>query len=96
VVPAERHIIRPLPATRLVFPRYQPGAAASLTPMTASEALLGLMEARFSTPYPHDKQRFERIFDWVEKVPKFRLTYDDLDEARQWLERPSKTRASAR
>ncbi len=96
VVPTERHIIRPLAATRLVFPRYQPGAAASLTPITASEALLGLMEARFSTPYPHDKQRFERIFDWVETVPKFRLTYDDLEEARRWLERPIKTPASAR
>lgn len=96
VVPAERHISRPLAVTRLVFPRYQPGAAASLTPITTSEALLGLMEARFSTAFPHDRQRFERVFDWVEAVPKFRLTYDDLEEARRWLEGPTMTPASAR
>lgn len=96
VVPAARHITRPLAATRLVLPRYQPGAAASLTPITASEALLGLMEARFSTPFPHDRERFERVFDWVEAVPKFRLVYDDLEEARRWLERAIETPASVR
>jgi len=95
-VPAERHITRPLAATRLVFPRYQPGAPTSLTPMTSSEALLGLMEARFSTPFPQDRQHFERVFDWVEAVPKFRLTYDDLEEARRWLQRPMQTPDSAR
>ena len=96
VVPVERHITRPLPVMRLVFPRYVPGAQASLTPMTTSEALLGLMEARFSSPLPHDVQSFERLFDWVEDVPKLRLVYDDLEEARRWLERPMQTPGSGR
>lgn len=74
---------RGLPVTALVLPRYQAGAGLEHRRITATEALAGLCHARSLLDRQPDV--FAETLRWVESVPAYRLTYDDLNCAIEWV-----------
>jgi hypothetical protein len=74
---------RGLPATALVFPRYQARAKLEAQPMTAAEALAELCHAR--SLMNRRPVVLAETLRWVETVPAYRLCYGDLDRAVEWI-----------
>jgi hypothetical protein len=74
---------RGLPVTALVFPRYQAAALLEQRRMTATEALAELCHAKSMLDLRPDI--LAETLRWVESVPAYKLTYDDLDRAIEWV-----------
>jgi hypothetical protein len=71
------------PVTALVFPRYQAGAAFEQCRITAAEALAELCHAR--SILDRQPNVLAETLRWVDSVPAYRLTYGNLDRAREWV-----------
>ena len=67
--------------SHILFPKYTPGAKTSLTPISATEALLKINKASYQVQDNMDKNKFELILENLIILPKFTLEYSDLDEA---------------
>ncbi|MCG5497519.1 HprK-related kinase A [Ectothiorhodospira variabilis] len=76
--------IRPAPRW-LVFPRYDPGAADVLTPLSKGRALLKLGEASFNYSVLGESG-FRAAADLVEQCDCFELVYGHLDTSLQQLD----------
>ncbi len=68
-------------ATCLVFPKYIKDAKTSLTPISATEALLKIKKASYQVQDNMDKNKFELILENLISLPKFTMEYSNLDEA---------------
>ena len=68
-------------ASHIVFPRYTPGAATTLTPLSAKEALARIKDASYQVQYNMDERKFEKILQNLIALPKYELLYSDRDEA---------------
>jgi hypothetical protein len=63
----------------LVFVDYQPGASATLQPLTPFEALMALRQAGFWVG--HDRESIAGFLAWIGRLDGYRLTYSLLDRA---------------
>lgn len=61
----------------LLFPRYQPGAAARLSALTPEAALQGIVEAE-AVIRNLTQDKLNRLARWVSAIPAYALTYPDL------------------
>lgn len=90
----------PVPATpvalaRIIFPRYDGRATATLQPLSRAEAGLRLMGSLVSA-HGAPEQRFDAVADLARRVPAFELSYGHLDGIADTLlgEAASSTRSS--
>ena len=74
-------------AARLVLSRWRPQTPLQAEPLTAEQALQGLMEAE-AVVRDLTQAKLESLARWIECLPAWRLTYPDLDSALAWLRRP--------
>jgi hypothetical protein len=65
----------------VVFPRYEPGQAASLSSITAGDALCRVTEAGYDIDGGLDRQSVVALIDWMSRHPCYELLFDDLDDA---------------
>lgn len=65
----------------LIFPRYVPGNATGLKPITATRALQYLMAADTLLPQPLKPAEVSAFITWLSGTPAYTLTYDSLAEA---------------
>jgi hypothetical protein len=72
---------RSWPVRQLIFPRYVPGGATMLQPITATVALQYLMAADTLLPQPLTPAEVSAFVAWLDGTPAYALTYDHLAEA---------------
>lgn len=72
---------RPRPVRALVFPRYVPGAPASLAPLPRAEALQRLLSQCLTVAEPLDVDRVETIVRWIAGIPCHALEFGNTDGA---------------
>ncbi len=70
---------RRAPVKRLLFPRYEQGRGATLSPLSPTEALRRLIAAEAWVSFEPDK--LEVLVDWLAHTPAYTLEYGSLDEA---------------
>lgn len=75
----------PYPISHLVFPRYTPGACASLDPIPASEGLCRLTESGYDMAGGLDSERVAALVQWIQDRPCYQLTFSDLAETADLL-----------
>lgn len=88
-IPAQRHV-GPDAAQRtvraIVFPRHVPGsAAAALEPISTLTTVLELVACGITTGGPLDPERLARLFDFLEEMPCYRLSFPCLETAQECL-----------
>lgn len=76
-------IDRGLPVAALVFPSYQAGAAFEQCRITAAEAFAEICHARSILDRRPDV--LAETLRWIASQPAYRITYGDLDRARDWV-----------
>ena len=69
----------PLPASCLVFPLYQPGAALELTPLEPQETLQLL--TRSGGWYENSPDRLAALVSWIGALPAYAMAYGDGAQA---------------
>jgi hypothetical protein len=69
------------PVLAVVFPRYQRGHTASLSIITAGDALCRVTEAGYDMDGGLDRQSVAALIDWISGRPCYELLFDDLDDA---------------
>jgi hypothetical protein len=67
-----------------VLPKYTPGAPTALLPIGPDEALLGICDQAPGLSL-HGRVAFQRLAEWVRRVPSYRLIVDNLPEATRLL-----------
>jgi hypothetical protein len=74
----------PARAVAIVFTAYQQQAAFSIRRLNTLETLLGLQQSGFWV----DPQResIQAFLDWLQSIPSYELTYDDVDLASEFIE----------
>ncbi len=85
-LPLESPSAGPWPATRLVFPRYQPGAEAGLQRLEPLAAL-ELLARTGSSERPLEAQDVQALLTLAGERPCFQLSYGELSAAIALLER---------
>jgi hypothetical protein len=65
-------------AALFLFPRFRPGEAPSVEPLTPERALQGLVEAE-AVIRDLDQAKLEALARWVSATPAYALSYPDLD-----------------
>ena len=70
-----------VPFGSFVFPCYRPGAAATLTPITAFDALQRLLGDQIWFGYPITERSVLRFLAWLDDKPAFDLSYGDVADA---------------
>ncbi len=75
----------PVPATLLVFPRYEATATRAATRITPMDALVRLLEDRLFLGYPVTAEAVERFLAWLVRVPAYGIVYPDTDAAERIL-----------
>lgn len=81
LLPPPTDLDRSWPVRNLIFPRYVPGGATVLQPLTAIVALQYLMAADTLLPQPLTPADVSAFIAWLSEVPAYTLTYDNLAEA---------------
>lgn len=76
-------------ATHLIFPKYKPGSAVHMRPLSAVEALAKIKEASYQVQNDLGLEKFEAIVQNLLMLPKFLLEFSDLNEAVQTLKKLS-------
>lgn len=71
----------------LVFPRYVAGASTKVMPITTLETLSIITTSGYEVFDSYDETTIEQWVDIVEKFKKYTLTYSNLEDARQHIER---------
>jgi hypothetical protein len=69
------------PVQAAVFPRYEPGHVASLSSITAGDALCRVTAAGYDVAGGLDLQSVVALIDWIGGLPCYELRFDDLDDA---------------
>lgn len=69
----------------IVFPRFEAGAALTVTPMARPQALVELASNSFNY-HVHGRAGFECLADIVERCDVLSLSYGDLDEVTAWFD----------
>jgi len=72
--------------THLIFPKYIPGATTSLTPISAKEALAKISDS-YKVQDQMDQKKFELILENLIALPRYTLSYSDLDDAISHIDR---------
>jgi hypothetical protein len=75
-----------VPFGSFVFPRYRPGAAAALTPITAFDALQRLLGDQIWFGYPITEGNVLRFLAWLDDKPAFDLSYGDVADAARLID----------
>ena len=78
LAPRGPRITTPLPPGLLLFPRYQPGSAPGIEPLTPTSVLQNLIAAD-AVIRNLTQAKLEAIVRWVQTAPAYALTYPDLD-----------------
>ena len=78
---AQLAAVEPLPVTRIVFSRYEPGAETHLAPLGKAEALHGLFGQAFAPPKDGSASQIAAMVRWIEDVDCRLLTFGDLADA---------------
>ncbi len=63
----------------LIFPNWQPGAKASLTPFDGHESLLSMLRWSY---LPNDQKEVQAIADFLASIPQYELTYSEFSDAK--------------
>ena len=71
----------PRPACAIVFPRYSPGTATTMTRMGKASALQRLLGECLVAPKGLDVTRVAALVDWICRTECFELTYSVTDDA---------------
>jgi len=69
----------PVPAAALVFPRYDPASATSITRLDTLDALIRLKESGFWVE--HTRKSIRTFVDWVESLPCYHIVYSNVEDA---------------
>lgn len=69
----------PAPAAALVFPRYDPASATSITRLDTLDALIRLKESGFWVE--HTRESIRTFVDWVESLPCYHIVYSNVEDA---------------
>ena len=69
------------PVRALVYPKYTPGHAASLSGISAGDALCRLTEAGYDVEGGLSRESVIALIDWISEHPCYELLFDDLDDA---------------
>lgn len=77
--PPVRHRCETPDVASIVFSRWQPDAATSLTPLDSFEGLLRLKDSGFWIA--HDRASIQSFLDWLQRLPIYELIYSDVVEA---------------
>ncbi len=80
LAPRTRAPAHPVPAALILLIRYQPGQPPRATPVGPEHALQGLLSAE-AVIRNLTQAKLAALARWVTRVPAWRLTYQDLDEA---------------
>ena len=76
----------PVTPARLVLSHWRPDAPLQAAPLTPDEALQGLITAA-AVLRDLTQTKLKSLARWIERLPAWRLTYPDLDQAHAWLDR---------
>jgi hypothetical protein len=76
----------PPPLRGFIFPRFIAGAAATLTRLTAFEALQRLLGDRIWLGYPITEQRVRAFLAWLEDTPAYFMVHGNVAEAARLME----------
>ena len=71
----------------LVFPRYVAGEPTEIKPITTLEALDSIMNSRYGVKDSYDEATISQWIGLVESFKKYTITYSDMEDARQHLEK---------
>ena len=71
----------PQPVAALVFPRYSPGASASINPLSKGDALKRLLEECKVVSTPLDMAKVDALVEWISRTPCHSLVYGSTDDA---------------
>lgn len=63
----------------LVFPNWQPGAKAHLTPFDGHQSLLSMLRWSY---LPNDPDRIQAMADFLTRIPLYELTYSEFSDAK--------------
>jgi len=77
----------PLEAGYLVFPRYAAGEPTKIKPITTLEALSIIITSRYEVQDSFDEATISQWIGLVEKMKKYTITYSDMEDARNHLEK---------
>lgn len=69
----------PVPAAALVFPRYNPASATSITRLDTLDALIRLKESGFWVE--HTRESIRTFVDWVVSLPCYHIVYSNVEDA---------------
>ena len=89
-VPRDRHLPVRGPENRLrclVFPRFAAGSPTRVAAISASEALLALMQAEFGIGERVGEAELDLFFDALETLPRYAVVYGDLADMELTLRR---------
>jgi len=86
VPPADAWDIEPVPLRGFIFPRYVAGADATLTRLTALEALQRLLGDRVWLGYPMTEQRVSAFLTRLEDMPAYSLVHGNVADAARLLD----------
>ncbi len=75
---------QPHQVAMIVFPNYREGAPSELKPLSPGQAVGELLENSLSFTI-NDDATIQRLCAVVEKLPAYRLTFDDVDDAADLL-----------
>ncbi len=78
---------RSYPVSHILFPRYQPGTSASLTPLSAAGVLQQLIDAGSVLGGGFDSVKVESFLTWIESLQGYALEYDNLPDALELIQR---------
>jgi hypothetical protein len=86
LVPPDAWDTEPVPLRGFIFPRYVAGADATLTRLTALEALQRLLGDRIWLGYPMTEHRVSAFLVWLENVPAYSLVHGNVADAARMLD----------
>jgi hypothetical protein len=86
VPPPNAWDVEPVPLRGFIFPRYVAGSVATLTRLTALEALQRLLGDRVWLGYPMTEQRVSAFLEWLENVPAYSLVHGNVADAARLLD----------
>ena len=76
----------PVPLKGFIFPRYVPGAKATLTQLTPFEALQRLLGDQIWLGYPITEQRVSNFLRWLDDKPAYTLEHGNVADAALCIE----------
>ena len=74
-------MLKRYPVMLMVFPRYEKGAATTLTPLSATVALQRLISTKSLVSKPTDIANIEKLVYWIQNTPAFELKFESLHSA---------------